>query len=260
MTLLASEAMIAAALAAADASGGVLRQYFRGTLNPVSKDDDSPVTHADHEAELAMRRSLSLDFPTHGIYGEEEGLSRPESPFRWILDPIDGTRAFITGRPSFVTLISLMHEGEPLIGIIDQPVTGERWLGVKGQPTRYTGPFPGKAGCRPCPSLQNAEISCTAPEILAPFTQDWQRLAAKCARVSWGGDGYAYGLLALGHIDIIAEAGLKIWDWAALVPIIEGAGGTIGDWQGRPLYGGGDGRVLAVGDPALRQTAVSVLN
>lgn len=258
--LRASEGMLAAAMSAADASGEVLRRHFRTRLNAVRKADSSPVTAADHEAEMVIRQSLSMDCPTHGIFGEEEGLTRPDAPFRWIIDPIDGTRAFLTGRPSFATLIALMYEGDPLIGIIDQPVTGERWIGIKGEPTRYRGPFPGTPVCRPCPDLAEAELSCTSPEMLGPHADAWRRLATRCARTSWGGDAYAYGLLALGLIDVIAEADLKVWDWAALVPVIEGAGGSITDWQGRPLYGGGDGRVLALGNPALRAAAVGFLN
>ena len=177
-----------------------------------------------------------------------------------MIDPIDGTRAFLTGRPSFGTLVALLDGGTPVLGLIDQPITGERWLGVAGQPTQFTGPWAGTAGSRACTALSEAELSCTSPAI---FTREqapgWQRLAASVRRVSWGGDCYAYGLLALGQIDVVAEATLKLWDWAALVPVIEGAGGRVTDWRGAPLRPDSDGTVLAVGDSALLPLAVECL-
>ena len=206
-----------------------------------------------------MRAVLSERCPGHGIMGEEFGTDRAEARFRWVLDPIDGTRAFITGRPVFGTLIALLDNGTPILGVIDQPVTGERWIGVAGQPTRFRGKFGGAAGTRSCAGLALAELSATSPEMLGPHRPIWDRLAGAVRRVSWGGDCYAYGLLALGQIDVIAEADLKPWDWAALVPIIEGAGGRIADWTGQPLRADGDGRVLAVGDPTLLALAVARL-
>jgi len=254
-----TDGMRSAAIAAADAAGAVLRMYFRTNLAATAKHDESPVTAADRETEQVIRDSLSADFPDHGLFGEEDGLTRPYSPYRWVIDPIDGTRAFITGRPSFVTLISLLYEGIPLLGLMDQPVTGERWFGVHNERTKYRGNFTGKAGTRNCHDLKSAELSCTCPEMLGEHIPNWHKLKARCARNSWGGDGYAYGLLALGQIDLIAEASLKLWDWAALVPIIEGAGGAITDWQGKPLTPGSDGRVLAAGDPTLIPAAVAAL-
>jgi myo-inositol-1(or 4)-monophosphatase len=206
-----------------------------------------------------MRETIEAAFPDHGLLGEEHGLEREHAAYRWVLDPIDGTRAFITGRPVFGTLIALLHEGVPILGVIDQPVTGERWIGQAGEPTRFRGPFGGTPRTRACPDLASAELSCTAPEMLGAHQPAWQSLARGVARVSWGGDCYAYGLLALGCIDIVAECDLKTWDWAALVPVIEGAGGRITDWAGAPLRPGGDGRVLAVGDPDLLEPALSLL-
>ena len=207
-----------------------------------------------------MRAMLVERFPGHGVLGEEHGDHQPQARWRWVLDPIDGTRAFITGRPTFGTLVALMDGDTPVLGVIDQPITGERWIGVTGRPTLFRGPFGGRAGCRPCPSLDLAELSCTAPEIITPdAAPGWNRLAGQVRRITWGGDCYAYGLLALGQIDVVAEPGLKLWDWAALVPVIEGAGGRATDWQGRALHAGSDGRVLAVGDPALLGPAVAAL-
>jgi myo-inositol-1(or 4)-monophosphatase len=252
---------VAAAEAAADAAAAVVRPHFRTRLASHSKSDESPVTIADRQAERAIRDVLEAAFPDHGLIGEEHGVVRPDARLRWVIDPIDGTRAFITGRPVFGTLIALLDGEQPILGLIDQPVTGERWLGVTGRPTTFTGPLFGEVGARVCQSLGDAEMSCTAPDMVAgDEAPGWSRLAAAVRRVSWGGDCYAYGLLALGHIDIIAEGGLKPWDWAALTPVIEGAGGRITDWSGQPLRLEGDGRVLAVGDAALLPAAISLLN
>jgi histidinol phosphatase-like enzyme (inositol monophosphatase family) len=260
----ALDGWIAAAEAAADVAGAVIRPFFRaGRENPLAADlkhDRSPVTVADRTAEQAMRAVLAGRFPEHGIMGEEFGLERPQARLRWVLDPIDGTRAFITGRPTFGTLIALLDGETPLLGVIDQPVTGERWVGAAGRPTRYRGPLGGRAGCRACDSLAEAELSCTSPEMLDPAeTPRWRRLAAAARRVSWGGDCYAYGLLALGQIDIVAEGDMKVWDWAALLPVIEGAGGSLTDWEGQRPSVRGVGRILAVGDAALLRQAVALL-
>lgn len=205
-----------------------------------------------------MRAVLSR-FADHAILGEEGGEERSGARYRWVLDPIDGTRAFITGRPQFGTLVALLDGDTPILGLIDQPITGERWLGVAGQPTLFRGEY-GEPRTRRCASLAAAELSCTSPAIFTPEEQPrWQRLAGGVRRVSWGGDCYAYGLLALGQIDVVAEATLKLWDWAALVPVIHGAGGSITDWQGAPLRPDGDGTVLALGDPALLHAAVEAL-
>ena len=250
--------LVAAAEAAADAAGAVIRRYFRSVVAADLKADSSPVTVADRQAEQAMRAVLAAHCPDHAVLGEEDGLTGG-GRLRWVLDPIDGTRAFITGRPVFSTLVALLDGDAPLLGVIDQPITGERWVGAAGRVTGFRGPF-GVAGCRPCATLDQAELSCTAPEIFTERSAPrWRRLADGVRRVSWGGDGYAYGLLALGQIDVIAEATLKLWDWAALVPVIEGAGGRVTDWEGRPLRPDGDGQVLAVGDPALLPATIAAL-
>jgi myo-inositol-1(or 4)-monophosphatase len=253
--------LIAAAEAAADVAGAVVRPFFRAGLGADLKADRSPVTIADRTAEQAMRAVLSERFPDHGVLGEEFGLDRPESRMRWVLDPIDGTRAFITGRPTFGTLIALLDGDRPILGVIDQPVTRERWVGAVGRRTRFSGTLGGSAGCRPCAALAGAELSCTSAEMMAGDAWPrWQRLAAAVRRNYWGGDCYAYGLLALGQIDVVAERDMKLWDWAALVPVVEGAGGRVTDWSGAVLRPDGDGTVLAVGDAALLAPAVELLN
>ncbi len=251
--------LLGTAEAAADIAGGVIRPYFRVGLDAELKSDESPVTLADRNAELAVRALLAERWPDHGVLGEEFGLFQPEAELRWVIDPIDGTRAFITGRPLFGTLIALLRGDTPLLGVIDQPVTGERWVAVAGEATCFQGHFGGTAGTRACATLAAAELSCTSPELLGAAYPRWQRLAAQVRRTTWGGDCYGYGLLALGQIDIIAECGLKPWDWAALAPVVEGAGGRMTDWQGAPLRADGDGRVLAVGDPALLAPAIAAL-
>ena len=253
------DALIRAAEAAADVAGAVIRPLFRAGLQADLKGDQSPVTIADRTAEQAMRAVLAQRFPGHGILGEEFGLDNPQARLRWVLDPIDGTRAFITGRPVFGTLIGLLDGDTPILGLIDQCVTGERWTGAAGRATTFRGPFGGTVGCRPCTTLAEAELSCTSPDMFGDDLPSWHRLAATVRRSSFGGDCYAYGLLTLGQIDIIAESGLKIWDWAALAPVIEGAGGRLTDWRGQPMQPEGGGRALAVGDAGLLAQAVRVL-
>jgi myo-inositol-1(or 4)-monophosphatase len=250
---------VAAAVAAVDAAGDVIRPFFRGSVAADLKFDQSPVTIADRDAELAMRAVLNALCPECGILGEEFGLERPEAALRWVLDPIDGTRAFITGRPTFGTLVALLHGDEPLVGIIDQPITHERWIGATGRATSFTGPLGGLVGTRVCPDLSLAELSCTSPEMLGNDRPRWQNVANLVRRNYWGGDCYAYGLLALGQIDVIVECDLKLWDWAALLPVIQGAGGLVTDWQGNPPRVDGDGRIIAVGDSGLLQGVIAAL-
>ncbi len=250
---------VAAAVTAAEAAADVTRPLFRQAIAAELKADQSPVTAADRNAELAMRAVLSQLCPECGLLGEELGLERPEARLRWVLDPIDGTRAFITGRPTFGTLVALLDGDHPLVGIIDQPVTRERWIGVTGRPTAFSGLLGGKAGTRACAELAHAELSCTSPELLGEDAARWQNLAGLVRRNYWGGDCYAYGLLALGQIDIIVERDLKPWDWAALLPVVEGAGGRLTDWQGLPPRTEGDGRVIAIGDPGLLPAVIQAL-
>jgi histidinol phosphatase-like enzyme (inositol monophosphatase family) len=250
---------VAAALAAADAAGAVIRPFFRGSVAADLKSDQSPVTVADRNAELAMRAVLTDLCPECGILGEEFGLARPGARLRWVLDPIDGTRAFITGRPTFGTLVALLDGDTPVVGIIDQPVTNERWIGVASRPTLFSGPLGGRIGTRACGYLAHAELSATSPEMLGGDLPRFRKLADRVRRNYWGGDCYAYGLLALGQIDVIVECDLKPWDWAALLPVIQGAGGLLTDWQGNPPRTDRDGRVIAVGDPALLPHVVQAL-
>jgi fructose-1,6-bisphosphatase/inositol monophosphatase family enzyme len=159
----------------------------------------------------------------------------------------------------FGILVALLHDGVPVLGVIDQPITGERWIGVTGEATRFRGPFGGVAGTRACPELSRAELSATSPAMMGDALPRWQRLSDAAGRTSWGGDCYAYGLLALGQIDIVAERDLKVWDWAALVPVVQGAGGRMVDWQGRELTQESAGDAIAVGDARLLPAALACL-
>jgi myo-inositol-1(or 4)-monophosphatase len=245
--------------AAADLAGAAIRPLFRSKLLVEAKGDASPVTDADRAAERVIRELLAQEVPAHGVIGEEYGNTNEGAEWVWVLDPIDGTRAFVTGRPLFGTLVALLHRGVPVLGLMDQPVTGERWIGVAGRPTRFHSPLGGTAGCRPCPTLAEAELSCTSPDMFDAATAPrFAALKAAARRTTWGGDCIAYGLLALGLVDVVVDATMKPWDWAALVPVVEGAGGRCTDWAGKPLHLDGDGTVVAVGDEKLLP-AVSAL-
>lgn len=247
----------------ADQAGAVLKHYFRAPLPVTCKDDASPVTRADQEVETLLRHIIQSAHPTHEILGEEFGGHPSGAGWQWVIDPIDGTRAFITGRPSFTTLIAVLRDGIPYAGLIDQPVTGERWFCITGSATCYTSvTMPGQVGTRRATaSLADAELSCTAPDMhIGEDATRFAQLQRRVRRTSWGGDAYAYGLLSLGMIDIIAESTMKIWDWAALVPIVEGAGGCITDWQGGKLKAESANTVLACASPALSREALNALN
>jgi len=248
-----------AAHAALDAAGAAIRPHFRAGVTAERKDDESPVTVADRDAERAIRDVLAGRFPGHGLLGEEFAAARETARYVWVIDPIDGTRAFITGRPSFCTLLALLEDGVPILGGIDQPVTGERWFAARGLAPTFRGPFGGTIGPRGLAALAEAELSSTTPEMFGDRLPQFMRLKAQCRRVYWGGDAYAFGLLTLGQIDIVAECGLKPWDWAALVPVIEAAGGVITDWSGASLRLDGDGSVLAAANPALHAAALAAL-
>jgi len=247
-----ASAFRATAEAAADAAGAVIRPLFRSQLLVEAKGDASPVTEADKSAERVLRELILARHPDHGVIGEEYGETQADADWVWVLDPIDGTRAFVTGRPLYGTLIGLLHRGEPVLGVIDQPTTRERWIGVRGEATRFVSGLGGRVGCRPCPTLGQAELSCTSPDMFDAATAPrFAAVKAAARRTTWGGDCIAYGLLALGLVDVVVDATMKPWDWAALVPVIEGAGGRCTDWAGRKLRLDSDGTVLAVGDPAV---------
>ena len=250
MTSSSNDRDLALALALADAAGAAIRPLFRGLWSEERKADRSYVTEADRAAEAAMRRLIEETFPADGIIGEEYGRRNEGAGRQWVLDPIDGTTSFIAGRPIFGTLIALLKDGWPVLGIIDQPVAGERWVGQLGRPTLFNGK---PARTRPLPDLAEAVLATTSPHAFSNAEADAFMSVAKAVaerKIVYGGDCYNYGLVASGHIDIVIEANLKLHDFAALVPVVEGAGGMMSDWQGHPLDAGSDGTVIALGDPA----------
>jgi len=242
----------------ADAAAEAIRPFYRARYDTDFKSDASPVTEADRAAETAIRDILERERPGEGIIGEEYDAVRPDAERVWIIDPIDGTRSFIAGRPIFGSLIGLTQAGWPVVGIIDQPITRERWAGVTGQATTCNGK-PVRA--RTCRSLSDAILASTGPQYFPGCTAEhFSLLARDCRDTVWGGDCYNYALIASGHIDIVVEAGLKFHDIAALVPVVEGAGGRMCDWSGEPLTDASDGNVIALGDPARLDDVLEALN
>ena len=247
----------------ADAAGEAIRPFFRAGFDVERKDDASPVTEADRAAEAAMRALIEREFPADGIVGEEFGTTDGSSGRRWVLDPIDGTVSFMAGRPIFGTLIALLEGDFPVLGVIDQPIAKERWLGVVGEGTTLNGQ---PVTTRRCRQVEGAALATSSPHYFTATQADhYMALAqavsgqARQASVVYGGDCYNYGLLAAGHLDLVCEAGLALYDFAALVPIVEGAGGTVCDWNGDPLHAGSGGEVLALGDPARLEDVLEAL-
>jgi inositol-phosphate phosphatase/L-galactose 1-phosphate phosphatase/histidinol-phosphatase len=238
--------------ALADAAGAAIRPFFRAPFEAETKADASPVTEADRAAERAIRALLAEHRPDDGVIGEEYGADRGDAERVWVLDPIDGTRAFVGGRPTFGTLIALLEGDRPVLGVIDQPIARERWIGAAGRPTLFNGaPARSRRG-RP---LGTALFATTVPWLCGPF----EAIRAATGDTLLGGDCYNYGLVASGHIDLVIEDGLKLHDFAALVPVVEGAGGALRDWSGQPLTRSSDGRVVAAGDPALFPAVLPLL-
>ena len=243
----------------ADAAGAAIRPHFRAGLASERKGDASPVTLADRAAEEAMRRILAAEVPRDGIAGEEFGYSEGSTGRQWVLDPIDGTTAFLAGRPLFGTLIALLVEGWPVLGVIDQPILQERWLGAAGQQTTLNGVAVRTRACR---ELGDASLATTGAHYFGDHdAEHFMALAAQTdhKRMVMGGDCYNYAMLASGHLDAVCESNLRLHDWAALVPVVEGAGGSMSDWNGEPLGPGATGHVLALGDPARLEDAVAAL-
>ncbi|KAF8020270.1 hypothetical protein BT93_G0850 [Corymbia citriodora subsp. variegata] len=251
---------------AADAAGEVIRKYFRKKFEILDKEDSSPVTIADQAAEEAMVSIILGSLPTHAIYGEEKGWRCKEksADYVWVLDPIDGTKSFITGKPLFGTLIALLHKGKPILGIIDQPVLKERWVGITGKRTTLNGE---ELSTRSCTKISQAYLYTTSPHLFNKDAEEaFARVRSKVKVPLYGCDCYAYALLASGFVDLVIESGLKPYDFLALIPVIEGAGGIITDWKGHQLYweASPDSQpqafnVVAAGDKQVHQQALDLL-
>ncbi len=254
----AAEELLRFAGRLADLAGEVIRRYYRTPIAVESKGDASPVTIADREAEQAMRELIRATYPEHGVEGEEFGAERTDAPLIWHLDPIDGTKSFITGRPLFGTLVGLSEAGRPRLGVIDQCILGERWQGVAGGGASWNGR---PIRVRACPRLAQAMLYATTPLMFAAGAERaaFERVQEAVRYPLFGGDCYAYGLLAMGFADLIVEADLDPHDFMALVPVIEAAGGVMTDWQGRSLSPASDGRIVAAGDPRVHAAALALL-
>ena len=245
----------------ATASGETILPFFRTSLSIDNKSvvhDFDPVTEADRAAEAVMRRLIKANFPQHGIVGEEFGNEREDAEYVWVLDPIDGTKSFISGMPAWGTLIALTRRGEPVFGMMDQPFTRERFSG-DGRAAQYRGPA-GKRSLRvrPCPSLAEAVVFTTSPRLMnAADRKAFGRVEDAALLSRYGGDCYAYCMLAAGHVDLVIETGLKPHDVVPLIPIIAGAGGVMTSWENGPPHAGG--RVIAAGDRRVHAAAMAML-
>ncbi|KAL6546000.1 Bifunctional phosphatase IMPL2, chloroplastic [Orobanche gracilis] len=250
----------------ADAAGDVIRQYFRKSFDILDKEDSSPVTIADRAAEESMVKIIQEHFPSHAIYGEENGWMCKEdfADFVWVLDPIDGTKSFITGKPLFGTLIALLHKGKPILGIIDQPILRERWIGLIGRRTTLNGQ---EISVRSCSQISKAYLYTTSPHLFSGGAEvAFARVRSKVKVPLYGCDCYAYALLASGYVDLVIESGLKPYDFLSLIPVIEGAGGVITDWKGHQLHWEASSKahatsfnVVAAGDEEIHREAIATL-
>jgi myo-inositol-1(or 4)-monophosphatase len=245
----------------AEIAGRVVLPYFRRELSVADKGAGrfDPVTVADREAESALRAAILARYPDHGILGEEHGEHRGDSEFRWVIDPIDGTRAFVCGVPTWGTLIALCEHDRPVLGLMSQPFIGECFVGGGAEAWLVRGAERRRLRARPAARLAESYLFATAPEMF-DAEREWpafQRVAARARLARFGIDCYAYCLLAAGHLDLVIEAGLGYYDIAPLVPIIEAAGGVVTDWEGAPVRGGG--RVIAAATRALHAEALALL-
>lgn len=241
----------------ADEAGKIALSYYRQDFEIISKEDETPVTLADRGIETRLREILADKRPDDGIHGEEFGVTESKSGFTWVIDPIDGTKSFTIGRPTFGTLIGLCENEKPALGIIDQAVSKERWLGIEGQPTTFNDKI---IKARKCPDLKNAIFGTGSPsQINRDDAERFARLNKACRYTVYQGDCYFYGLMANGAVDVLVEDQLGVYDYIALAPIIEGAGGRITDWFGAKLTLSSGSNLLAVGDPELHSKALALI-
>jgi myo-inositol-1(or 4)-monophosphatase len=246
----------------AAASGDAILPFFRTSLGVENKNvggSFDPVTAADRAGESAIRAMIRATFPDHGILGEEYGIERPDAEYIWIIDPIDGTKSFISGMPLWGTLIGLTRLGKPVYGMMHQPFTRERFTGDGGA-ARYRGPAGNRAlRVRPCSGMSDAVLVTTSPLLMTPADREIFGRAEATVRLSrYGGDCYAYCMLAAGHVDLVIETGLNPHDIVALIPVVTGAGGFISTWEGEPAEAGG--RIIAAGDRRIYEEVRAILS
>lgn len=247
----------------ADIAGEKTRAGFRANIAVENKASDhfDPVTAVDRDTEAAITAAITRRYPDHRIWGEELASvdALVETTMTWVIDPIDGTRAFITGLPTWGTLIGLYDGDQPILGIADQPITGDRfWADETGAFFRHAGKTQA-ISARPCRQLEDAIIAATTPALFQSRTQKdaWTKVRDRARLVRWGGDWYNYALLAAGHIDAVVECGLGAYDILPLRPIIEAAGGVVTDWQGQAVTSGCD--IVAAGDPRVHAEILACL-
>jgi myo-inositol-1(or 4)-monophosphatase len=249
-------AALALAEQLADVARRIVREHFRAPLAIERKPDGTPVTVADRDIEMQMRRMIRAAFPGHAVRGEEFA-AEGSGEFTWVLDPIDGTKSFVSGYPLFGSLIALARQGRPVLGVIEAPVLGERWVGAEGRGTLFNGK---PARTRDCRALGAAVLYTTTPDTFDGAERArFEALSARTALRRFGGDCYLYGMLASGFCDLVIESRLKPHDFMALAPIVTGAGGLISDWEGAPLGAGSDGRVVAASTESLWRETLEIL-
>lgn len=239
----------------ATASGAIIKQYFRTQIAVERKADESPVTIADKKAEEVMREMIMKTFPDHGILGEEFGHHNPDARYQWVLDPIDGTKSFIAGTPQFGTLIALLDNKRPILGVINQPVLGEFLLGMNGGTWLNDSPV----RMRECTSIENAVVLATAHWSVHHRKNgvNFDTLTRRARLYRTWGDCHGYYLLATGYADIMLDPVMSVWDIMALIPIVEGAGGVITDWSGEnPIIG----KSIVAAGPEIHDEVIRILN
>ena len=246
------------ALALTRTSRPIINQWFRKSPDITRKSDESPVTIADKAVEEALRGEIKKHFPEHNIIGEEHGTSSSDHDFTWVIDPIDGTRAFSTGNPMFGTLIAVLYQNRPVIGVIDIPTQYQTWLGVEGRATTLNGEAVQTSGQT---DLGQARLSTTSGHALGDDYPRFEKLSTQAMVTGYGGDCANYAHLASGWTDIVAESNLAAYDIMAIVPVINGAGGMITEWDGTPIqldtY---DGTALASATTPLHDKASQLLS
>src|SRR6516165_5812710 len=240
----------------ADVARRIVLEHFRAPIAIERKTDDTPVTVADRDIETQMRRMIRAAFPGHAVRGEEFA-AEGSGEFTWVLDPIDGTKSFISGYPLFGSLIALQQGDRPVLGVIEASVVGERWVGADGRATLFNGK---PARARDCRSLGEAVLYTTSPDTFdATERSRFDALSARTALRRFGGDCYLYGMLASGFCELVVESHLKPHDFMAVIPVVTGAGGRISDWRGAPLDIASDGRMVAATTETLWRQALEVL-